>query len=122
MIKNLSKTNENLAVFEVSGSISKEDYERVIFPVLEELHAQNDKLNMVYIMDAKISDYSFGAMWEDALVGMKYFSKWHRVALVSDNSNLNKTVDFLSKLLPGKFKGFAKSDQEEAIHWAKRQD
>jgi len=103
--------------FRASGEVTKQDYNNVIFPAVEELVKRTGKLNYLMIIDTPLKDFTLGAWWEDALLGLKELTKWHRAAILTDSTSVNKFTDLISKLLPGKFKGFKTEELNLAIDW-----
>ncbi|MCP9752224.1 STAS/SEC14 domain-containing protein [Ferruginibacter sp. HRS2-29] len=45
------------------------------------------------------------------------FTKWKKIAVVSDQSGVEKFTDFFSVLVPGEAKGFKPEELEEAKQW-----
>ncbi len=54
---------------------------------------------------------------DDAGVGIKNFSAWDRVALVSDHQIINVFMKFFGYLLPGEVRVFSNVDLDEAKKW-----
>lgn len=75
------------------------------------------KINFLLLIDTDLSNYTLGAWIDDALVGLKYFTHWHKVAIVSHNDAVKKITDLLGHLVPGEYKGFTTEDFEAAKKW-----
>lgn len=119
MIHQIPTETENLSIFEVSGKVSAENYKNIILPALDIQQKKFKKINLVYILNTDLKNYSSGALFEDALTGMKFLTSLNRVALVSNHETINNLLEFFSKLLPGTYRGFPLNQKEEAITWAK---
>jgi len=68
-------------------------------------------------LDTPPSEFTMGAWWEDALLGIKNITKWNRAAIISDSEVVDKFTAAFSKVMPGEFKVFQKNDLERAIDW-----
>ena len=75
------------------------------------------KINFILWVDTDISKFTFGAWLDDALIGLKHFTHWHKVAIVSHYDAIKKITDLISHLVPGEYKGFKTEQLEEAKTW-----
>ena len=50
-------------------------------------------------------------------MGLKYFKKWHRAAIVTNSWPIRILTGTFSFLMPGEFKGFRYSEMKKAIDW-----
>src|SRR3546814_15708169 len=69
------------------------------------------------LLDVTADDFTGfdpGAMWDDAKLGMRHFSGWDRVALVTDVIWLRGTAIAFSFAIPAQFRLFHGADVEEA--------
>jgi len=69
------------------------------------------------VLDTSLSNFTIGAIIKDLSVGLKHFTKWHKMAIVSESSAINTFTDLFSYVAPGEAKGFTHSKMEEAIKW-----
>lgn len=118
MIAEIKTEFPNVKVFEATGKISRDNYRQVLEPAIEELKSHNQEMNLVYILNTDISNYSLGAMWEDGLVGISNLRKFHRIAVVSEKKWINESIEFFGKLIRGECKGFHLGERQAAIDWA----
>jgi hypothetical protein len=117
MIQVLTNTPDNVVAFRAIGEVTKEDYTAVIDPRVKEFVENRDHLNFLLLLDTPLKNFTFGAWFQDALLGLRNLTKWHRGAIVSDSEAVNKFTDAMGALLPGTFKGFKKAHLQEAIAW-----
>jgi SpoIIAA-like len=103
--------------FRARGQVTAGDYERVIVPDVEAAFALNRKLRVLYITAEDFTGFDPGAMWDDAKMGMRHFSGWDRVALVSDVPWLRTTTSAMSFMIPAEIRLFHLSEQDEAKRW-----
>lgn len=112
---------ENMVGFRAVGEVSKDDFTNTVIPHVEKHIEKTGKLNYLLLLDTSIKDFSAGAWWQDAMMGIKNLTKWNRAAIVSDSEGIRKFTDFFSILMPGEFKGFYKEDLDKAVLWTSEQ-
>src|SRR5882757_662289 len=118
MIGLLQGLPPNVAGFRASGEVTREDFEKVIFPEVKRHTAMSGKLNFVFYVDTPLKNFSIGAWIRDIWLGMKQFASWRKVAIISDVERIRNFTDNISFLLPGEYKGFPVSQLEDAVRWA----
>jgi len=118
MIGLLQGLPPNVAGFRASGEVTKEDFEKVIFPEVKRHTALNGKLNFVFYVDTPLKNFSIGAWIRDIWLGMKQFASWRKIAIISDVEKIRNFTDNISFLLPGEYKGFPVAQLEDAVRWA----
>ena len=108
----------NVAGFKASGEVTREDYEKIVFPVIRQHVEAFGHLNFVFYVDTSLKNFSAGAWVRDIWLGLKELARWHKVAIISDVERIRRFTDTISHLLPGEYKGFPTHLLEEAILWA----
>lgn len=117
MIDILTDLPPHVIGFRATGKVSKQDYEEVLMPAVDNQAKLFKKINFLLLIDTDISNYTLGAWMDDALIGLKHFSHWHKVAIVSHYDSIKKITDIFGHLVPGIYKGFRISELEEAKKW-----
>src|SRR5579872_6106033 len=84
MIGILPNLPANVAGFRATGLVTKEDYEKVVFPEVERHKKMSERLNFVFFVDTPMKNFSLGAWIRDLWLGLKGFAKWNKVAIISD--------------------------------------
>jgi hypothetical protein len=108
----------NVAGFKASGEVTKDDFEKVIFPEVKRHTALSGKLNFVFYVDTPLKNFSIGAWIRDIWLGMRQFASWRKIAIISDVERIRNFTDNISFLLPGEYKGFTVAQLEDAVRWA----
>lgn len=116
MIEHIKNLPENMVGFRASGEVNKEDFD-IVHKKVEQLVDKTGKLNYMLFLDTPPSEFTIGAWWEDALLGIKNITKWNRASIISDSETVDKFTVVFSKVMPGEFKVFQKNDLERAIDW-----
>ena len=104
------------------GDVSKNDYEKVLIPRIEELAARQHEINYLLVLDTDVGNFSAAAWWEDFQLALKHFSQWNRVAIVTGQKGVEWFADVSRFFIPGKVKGFELSELEEAKKWVSEKD
>jgi len=99
--------------------VSKEDFEQVVLPAFDAVDEAYDFIHFLVIMDNEVSDFSIGAWVQDMKAGIRHFTKWKKIAIVTDSTAVERFSDFFTLLTPGKSKGFKKKELNEALTWIK---
>lgn len=117
MITIISDVPDNVAAFRATGDVKKEDYRDVVIPAIDALVKKQGKINFMLVLDTAIRNFSIGAFLQDLGVGLKHFTKWHRMAIVSESGVVNKFSDLFSYIAPGEAKGFTHAELDKAKEW-----
>ncbi|OCK51769.1 hypothetical protein BA768_03405 [Chryseobacterium sp. CBo1] len=117
MITIINDAPENVAAFNATGDITKEDFENLVIPYVKSKVEQFDELNYLLYLDTDLSNFTMGAWLQDALLGLKNLSKWNRCAIVTDKEGVQNFTDIFSVLMPGEFKSFPKENLYNALYW-----
>ena len=103
--------------FRASGQVTATDYSQILVPDIEAAFAINRKLRVLYHIGPDFTGFDAGAMWEDAQLGLRHFSGWDRMALVTDVHWLRVTATALGFAVPAEFRLFHNVQFDEAVAW-----
>ena len=117
MIEQIPTVPANTAGFRAIGDVNADDYDRVVIPGIEALLARQDHINFLLVLDTTLSDFTIGAIARDLGVGLKHFSKWRKMAIVTDSKAIEIITNAFSYVTPGEAKGFPHHKLDEAILW-----
>jgi len=104
------------------GEVSKDDYEKVLIPRLEELVNRQGEINYLLILETDVGNFTAGAWWDDFKLGMKHFTKWNKIAIVTDQKLVEWFSDAFRLFIPGTSRGFSIADLDEAVKWVSEID
>lgn len=102
--------------FNATGTVTEEDYRTVLIPAVESAAADGD-VRILYVLGPGYDGYTAGAMWEDVKVGFGDWSKWKRLALVTDHRWLHDAAKAFTWAMPGEAKVFTVAELDEAKAW-----
>lgn len=121
MISVITDVPDYVVAFRTSGEVKKEDYKTVVLPELEKHLEDHKKVNILWVMDTDIGNYTVGAMFSDFKASISNFSNWKSMAFVTDQDFVKNIAETVSFVLPGEIKGFKHSQLAEAREWVSKQ-
>lgn len=117
MIEIMKDLPDNVVGFTASGEVSDDDYEDVLIPAMEERFATYDKIRALYYFDEGFEEFEAEAVWDDAKVGLKHLTDFEKIAVVSDQKWIRRSIKAFGWLMPGEVKLYEVSELEEAKAW-----
>jgi hypothetical protein len=109
---------EHVIAFRAVGKVERADYDTVLEPAIAAMIADRGGVRLVYVLGTEYEGYSAGAMWEDGKLGLDHWSKWKRIAVVTDHDWLRRSVGALGWIVPGEVKTFDLAEEQAALDWA----
>jgi hypothetical protein len=117
MITRINTAPENVVAFRATGEVNKEDYNTTVIPAVDALVKKQGDINFMLVLDTALSNFSIAALMKDLGVGLKHFTHWHKMAIISESKIINNFTDFFSYISPGEAKGFTHKEMNEAQLW-----
>jgi hypothetical protein len=117
MLELITSMPSTVVGIKATGQVKKEDYIKVLLPALEDLYDRTGRVSLLLLIETKLKNYSPGAWTEDAKTGVKYFTKWHRVAIVSSKKSIKRFTNTFGLLVPGQYRGFMTEELRKAKEW-----
>jgi hypothetical protein len=117
MVELLKDFPPHVAAYRASGKVHKEEYEKIVMARVDEVAAQYGKINFLVLLETDIGNYSFAAFIDYLKVSFEHFSKWQRMAIVTDQDWVQKAYELLSHVVHGEIKGYDLKEFEEAKQW-----
>jgi SpoIIAA-like len=122
MIKILEGFAEATVAIACEGHVTREDYQTILIPRLNEALARHQKVRIYYEIAPSFSGFDFGAVWEDTKVGLEHLSRYERMALVTDVAWIRHAAGAFRFLMPGRLAVFPLGQAKEARAWIKASD
>jgi hypothetical protein len=107
----------NVVGIEAVGEVRAGDYAEVLDPAVDSALGANDTIRLLYVLGTEFTGYSGGAMWEDTKLGVSHWSRWDRIALVTDDTKLENAVKAFGWMLPCEVKIFGLDALYAAEAW-----
>jgi SpoIIAA-like len=99
------------------GHVTRQDYETVLIPRVNETLARNGKVRLYYEIGPSFSAIDPDAAWEDLKIGLEHLSRWERMAVVTDVRWIRLTLGAFRFLMPGKLRVFEVARAAQARAW-----
>ena len=105
----------------VHGKLESGDYAEVLRPAIEGALAASGGLRVVLVFE-NWDGITAGAVWEDIKLGVEDFTKWKRLALVTDVDWVRHATNLFGWTIPGQVRTFLPAELDEATAWAAATD
>ncbi|QHS56786.1 STAS/SEC14 domain-containing protein [Mucilaginibacter sp. 14171R-50] len=117
MLQFINDLEPHVVGIHATGEVTKEDIENVLMPRIDELVARQGEINYLLVLDTDVQNWTMGAWWNDIKVGLKNFTKWNKIAVVSDQKGVQWVTDAFRFFVPGNSKGFSLAQLDQAVEW-----
>jgi SpoIIAA-like len=119
MIKRIEDMPTGTIGFRASGKLTREDYRKVLEPVLHEA-AQSGDIRMLFALTA-FEGLEPAAWFDDVKTGLGlgigHHSAWTRSAIVTDVEWVGKAFQLFAWMTPGEVKVYSLERMEDAKRW-----
>ncbi|MGK7954077.1 MAG: STAS/SEC14 domain-containing protein [Crocosphaera sp.] len=117
MIKFLSSKKDSVLFLEAEGKVTGDDYQLAIIPALENKLKQHQKIRLLYELGNHFSGFDLLGIWEDFKLGLKHWSDFEKIALVSDIQWIRIVTKLFGWILPYPVKVFHNDKLSQAEEW-----
>ncbi len=117
MIELLKDFPDNVAAFACRGHVTKNDYETVLIPDVNDRLSRHKKVRVYYEIPPDFSGFDPGAVWDDAKFGFSHYQSWERLAVVTDIDWIKQSIKFFGFLMPAQIRAFPTADAGDAAKW-----
>ncbi|MAQ85259.1 MAG: STAS/SEC14 domain-containing protein [Maritimibacter sp.] len=101
----------------VSGSVTDADYRDVLMPAIDAATEGDVRVRLLLEMDSNVSDFTLGALWDDARTGLKHWRGFDRIAVVTGSKGIATAIKAFSVILPCPVMVFQPGQVDEAKRW-----
>jgi hypothetical protein len=117
MIEIMATEADSILAITAHGTVSAEDYEKVIFPAIETKLKTHHKLRFLYHLGEDFKNYTPSAMWDDTKLGIRHMTSFEKIAVVSDVPWITQVATFFGHFVPCPVKLFRNDNLAEAKAW-----
>lgn len=114
MMRTEQYDTRNIVEIEIEGEIHRSDMDQAL-ATFDGLFNAFDTLRVVKIV--RPCHITAGAMWDDLKWGPRHFTRYERVALVTDVHWVEQMARFFKGLMPGTVRLFRMEELDEARAW-----
>ena len=101
MVELLKDFPPHVVAYKATGEINKEEYEKQVMASVDEVAATYGSINFLVLLETNLKDYSAATFMQYLKVSFEQFTKWNRMAIVTDERWVRKAYDMLSPLVHG---------------------
>jgi hypothetical protein len=117
MLELIPDLPDNVLGIRAKGKVTADDYQSVLVPAVESRLGQFRKLRLLYVLGDEFDEFTGSAAWEDAKIGMRHFTSFERIAVVTDVDWVARMVKAFGFVLPGEVRIFDNDDFDDARAW-----
>jgi len=99
------------------GKVSKEDYERVFEPLIDEARREGRRIRLLYQLGPEFDGFTPGGAWEDARLGLGALRLFDGCAIVSDVGWVRESARLVGFVLPCPVRVFENRARADAVAW-----
>ena len=117
MIELIAGLPDNVVGVDAKGTVTAEDYEKILIPAVEAALKRHAKIRMIYLMGGEFRNFTPGAMFDDAKMGMQHLKAYEKIAFVTDVEWMLNAVKVFSVMIPCPVQTFGNDKLAEAKDW-----
>jgi hypothetical protein len=105
----------------VWGSVTRDDYVDVLMPAVSKAAEEHGEIRLVFQVGPDFQHFTPGMLGADIThglsFGVKHWSAWKRMAVVTDVDWLRQSMQMLGWMTPGEAHLFGLDELEQAKEW-----
>src|SRR5512146_1678082 len=117
MLQRLADLPPDIEGVRAIGEVSREDYIRVLEPLLEEAQHDGKKIRFLYELGPDLDAATAGAAWEDMRVGVQFVRIFEGCAILSDLAWVREATRLVGFAMPCPVRVFGLQERAQAIAW-----
>jgi hypothetical protein len=121
MIESIAGMPDGTIGVRVWGKVTAADYDDVLIPALQAVIDDRGEVRLVFQAGPDFEAFTLGMMGADVTTGLslgvKHWSAWKRMAVVTDVEWLRHSMQMLGWMTPGEARLFGLEDLDEAKRW-----
>lgn len=117
MLEKLNNLPDHVFAVKATGEVTKDDLQNILIPGLQELVDRTGEIYYLLLLNTDVQNFTAGAWVQDVIAGIKHFSRWKKMAIVTDQKAVAQFTDLFSVVSPGTAKGYAIAELPQAITW-----
>jgi hypothetical protein len=117
MLEKLHDLPHGIEGLKAVGKVSKEDYEEVFEPLLDDARREHRRIRFLYHLGPEFEGFTPSGAWEDAKIGLRALRRFDGCAIVSDLGWIRGSTRFVGFVMPCPVRVFWNRERDEAIEW-----
>ena len=117
MITVLTGFPDNVLAVACEGRVTRQDYRNALRPAVDAMVQRNRKVRVYCAIGPQFAGIEAGAVWEDLRLGIGHWSRWERIAIVTDFGWVRHAAGAFRLVMPGALRIFRFGEAAEARRW-----
>jgi hypothetical protein len=120
MFERIPGVPDGVDAFRVVGTLTREDYEKTVEPLLDEAHRQGRRLRLLVQMGAEYEGFTAGAVMGKTDTWLRFPSLMRMIdgyAVVSDVRWIREWIHVVGFLMPFPLRVFGVHERDDAVAW-----
>jgi hypothetical protein len=120
MFERLQEVPEGIVALKAVGKITREDYEQVIEPILDEARQHGHHLRILLEIGPEYRGFTPGVVWEKTETVLRSLSVLRHIdgyAVATDIGWIREAIQLMGCFLPFPLRVFGSQEGDEAIGW-----
>jgi len=117
MLEMISGLPNGIDGVRASGRVSKEDYLKVLDPLIYEARFAGRRLRFLFHLGPAFEGFTPGAAWEDAKIGLQSLRLFDGCAVVTDVNWIRESTRLTGFFMPCPVRVFGNQELNEAVAW-----
>jgi hypothetical protein len=117
MLERLKDLPRGIEGVRAVGKISKEDYEQIVEPLLDEARREGRHIRFLYHLGPEFEGFTPGAAWQDAKIGLGSMRLFGGCAIVTDVAWIRDSARLIGFLMPCPVKVFGNQELGQGVEW-----
>ncbi|MEJ2883148.1 STAS/SEC14 domain-containing protein [Pedobacter sp. GR22-6] len=105
-----------------TAEVDEQDLKSVLLPGLSRLTEQYGEIHYLLVLETGVENFTPGAWFQDMIAGIRHFTKWKKMAIVTDQKAVANFTDFFSYVAPGEARGFGIAELKKAKNWVSKKE
>ncbi len=122
MLAEITGLPDHIFGVRATGEVTTTDLNDVLLPGLARTSDRFGEIRYLFVLDTELKNFTSGAWIQDARAGLKNFTKWKKIAVLSEEKSVDWFSNVFTFLIPGSSKGFKLEEIEEAKAWIAAED
>lgn len=120
MITIMRETEGKLLAVEATEKLTRQDYETVFIPQLEQLIEKYGKIRVLFYLADGFDGWELGAAWDDAVFGMTHRHDFEKIAVVGDRKGIEWAAKIGAYFVDGEVASYSSADLQKAAAWLRQ--
>ncbi|HEY9177210.1 MAG TPA: STAS/SEC14 domain-containing protein [Flavipsychrobacter sp.] len=117
MVELLDGFPSHVAAYRARGRVHADEYRQVVMRRIDEVAAAYGKVDFLVLLETGFQNYSPGAFVNYCVISFKHFTRWRRMAIVTDQAWLGHLYECIGLVVPGTIRSYPIDRFPEAKQW-----